>query len=97
VCLFLIVIATLNLSAAWDPDALTAYGAALGLGEVACATRWFYATEGDRLVDQRVSPRIVWRDAARHLASAALYVLSADAASLPLSPRLALICRRVWP
>jgi len=96
-CLFLIVIATLNLSAAWDPDALTAYGAALGLGEVACATRWFYATEGDRLVDQRVSPRIVWRDAARHLASAALYVLSADAASLPLSPRLALICRRVWP
>jgi len=54
-------------------------------------TRWFYATEGGRLVDQRVSPRIVWRGAARHLASAALYVLSADAASLPLSPRLALI------
>jgi len=90
-CLFLIVIATLGLSAAWDPDALTAYGAALGLGEAACATRWFYATEGDRLVDQRVSPGIVWRGAAWHLASVALYVLSADAAVLPLSPRLALI------
>jgi hypothetical protein len=29
-CLFLIVIATLRLSAAWDPDALTGCGAALG-------------------------------------------------------------------
>jgi len=90
-CLFLIVIATLDLAAAWDPDALTRYGAALGLGEVAFATRWFYATESGRLVDQRVSPRIGWRGAARHLASAALYVLGGAAAVLPLSPRLVLI------
>jgi len=90
-CLFLIVVATLDLATAWAPDALTGYGAALVLGEVAFATRWFYATEGGRLVDQRVLPRIVWRGAARHLASAALYVLGANAASLALSPRLALI------
>jgi len=90
-CLFLIVVATLGLATAWDADALTTYGAALGLGEVACATRWFYATEGDRLVDQPVAPRIVWRGAARHLASATLYVLGANVASLALSPRLALI------
>jgi len=90
-CLFLIVVATLDLAAAWDSDALTGYGAALGLGEVAFATRWFYATEGGQLVDQRVAPRMVWRGAARHLTAAALYVLGADAAGLPLSPRLALI------
>ncbi len=90
-CLFLIVVATLGLATAWDADALTTYGAALGLGEVACATRWFYATEGGRLVDQRVSPRMVWRGATRHLASAALYVLGTNAASLALVPRLALI------
>jgi len=89
--LFLLVVATLGLAAAWDRDVLTAYGAALGLGEVAFASRWFYATEQRRLVDDGAPPRIVRRGVARHLASATLYVLGADAASFALSLRLALI------
>lgn len=90
-CLFLIVVATLRLAAAWDVGALTAYSATLGLSEVLFALRWFSVGERRRLAENETPTRIVWRRVVRHLASAALYVLSADTAFLAIPARVTLI------